>query len=129
MTTKDDIISNLKSWHKAKAKCLLYKEFSDLVVKFDEKINRHLNEANNKYERIKKHGTNQDALFRATNDLAVLRCKVLMSRELSVVMLQRAMDAIEAETKVNEEFASFSKQTLEEEDSERVLQAHLESNK
>ena len=129
MTTKDDIISNFGSWHKAKAKCLLYKEFSDLVVKFDEKINRQLNEAKSKYERIKKHCTNQDALFRAMDDLAVLRCKVQMSRELSVEMLQRAIDAIEAENKVNEEFASFSKQTLEEEDSERALQAHSEFEK
>ena len=119
MPTKDDIISNLDTWHKAKAKCFLYKEFSDLVVKFDEKITRQLNEAKSKYERIKKHGTNQEALYQAMDDLEVLRYKAQESRDLSVEMLQRTITAIEAETKAQEDFHSFSKQKFDEEDSEK----------
>ena len=115
MTDKEDIISNLDAWHKAKAKCLVYKEFSDLVVKFDEKITRQLNEAKSKYERIKKHSTNQEALYRAMDEFEVLRYKALASRDLSLEMLQRVVSAIEAETKAQEEFNSFSKQTLEDE--------------
>ena len=114
MTEKKDIISNLDAWHKAKAKCLVYKEFSDLVVKFDEKITRQLNEAKAKYERIKKHGTNQEALYQAMDELEVMRYKALESRDLSLEMLQRTITAIEAETKAQEEFSTFSKQPLDE---------------
>ena len=66
---KEDIITGLEDWQKAKAKSQAYKELSDLVVKYDEKVTRQLNEAISKYNRIKKQGTNQQALYEAMDHI------------------------------------------------------------
>lgn len=113
---KDNITSGLETWQKAKAKSQAYKEFSDIVVKYDEKVTRQLNDAISKYNRIKQHGTNQTALFEAMDQMTILKYKALEVRNLSREILQRSIDAIKDEEKVQGEFNEMALKAIQEED-------------
>lgn len=116
MTSNEEITSGLEAWQKAKAKSQAYKEFSDLVVKYDEKVTRQLNEAVSKYNRIKKHGTNPDAMYKAMDEMTTMKYKALEARNLSLEILQRSIDAIKDEERVHGEFNEMAMKALQEED-------------
>lgn len=113
---KEDITTGLEAWQKAKAKSQAYKEFSDIVVKYDEKVSRQLNETISKYNRIKQHGTNQTALYNAMDEMTILKYKALEVRNLSLEILQRSIDAIKDEEKVHGEFNEMAMKALQEDD-------------
>lgn len=108
MTTKDDIISNLEAWQKARAKSKVYKDISDLVVKYNDKLGRQLNDAIRKYERIKKSGKADNALYRAIDEKQVLKHQGSEARSFCIDFLQLSIDVLEAQDKAQNQFRQES---------------------
>lgn len=74
--------------------------------------------------RIKKHATNPDAMYNAMDEITTLKYKALEARNLSLEILQRSIDAIKDEERVQGEFrASLSRLLPEERKNEMALKA------
>ncbi len=90
-----ELFEKLKIYHDALAYANVYQDLNSLLAKYEEKINRLLNQAKRRCETLEKNNSSASTRSRALEEETVLLIQSSYTQKIRIEILQRANAALE----------------------------------
>ena len=116
MLEKDKITEHLKALQLGKAKVRVYKDLVAHLSKYCATLQRKINDANKKHERIGQRDKASDAYFSALNEALFLQTMLVEARDLHIEILERAVQLSDDLISKEKAFAEMAEHVLDEAD-------------
>ena len=103
MITEEEVFEKLSLYHKAKARQTVFNDVSDLLDRYEQKLNRQSNEMKKRLERLSKKDKYSDASLHLLEEINILEYQITETLRFRTEILERTLEVAKSCATVQEE--------------------------
>ena len=103
MITEEEVFEKLSLYHKAKARQSVFNDVSDLLDRYEQKLNRQSNEMKKRLERLSKKDKYSDASLHLLEEINILEYQITETLRFRTEILERTLEVAKSCATVQEE--------------------------